>query len=377
MSSQSTMSRTSRIAILCRITELVSARSARSAHSACSASHRRNVAGRTTALLPMVASVLAGLAMLGTAGQAAAATTLNVGTVVWIGYGPFYVAEAMDLYKKYGLSVKLQVFSDPALIPAALAGNSVQGAMLTYDQVIGQAAKGIKQKVVMPIDYSNGGDAIVATSAITKVADFKGKKVGFNPLSPSDFLLSYALSSNGLSDKDITAVNMTPESVPAAMASNQLPIGVTYEPSLSQIVKQGDGKKFHVVYSSKNAPGLIADVLVFDEKFIKSNPKDITGIMKAYLDGMAYMKAKPDEAAKIIGKFMGISAKEVMEQMPGVYNIPVAEMPKAFVKSKDTTSYYASGAVIGGILKAKAQIDKIPPTEATMDAQFVTGLQAK
>jgi NitT/TauT family transport system substrate-binding protein len=308
---------------------------------------------------------------------AMAATTLNVGTVVWIGYGPFYVAEAMDMYKKYGLSVKLQVFSDPALIPAALAGNSVQGAMLTYDQVIGQAAKGMQQKVVMPIDYSNGGDAIVATQAITKITDFKGKKVGFNPLSPSDFLLSYALSSNGLSDKDITPVNMTPESVPAAMASNQLPIGVTYEPSLSQIVKQGDGKKFHVVYSSKNAPGLIADVLVFDEKFIKSNPKDITGIMKAYLDGVAFMKAKPDEAAKIIGKFMGISAKEVKEQLPGVYNIPLAEMPKAFVKSKDTTSYYASGAVIGGILKAKAQIDKIPATEATMDAQFVTGLQAK
>ena len=328
-------------------------------------------------LSTVMASLVAGFAVLTAAVPASAASTLNVGTVVWIGYGPFYVAEAMDMYKKYGLSVKLQVFSDPALIPAALAGNSVQGAMLTYDQVIGQAAKGIKQKVVMPIDYSNGGDAIVATKEITKVADFKGRKIGFNPLSPSDFLLSYALSTAGLTDKDITPVNMTPESVPAAMASNQMPIGVTYEPSLSQIVKQGNGQKFHVVYSSKNAPGLIADVLVFDEKFIKSNPKDIVGIMKAYQDGMAYMKAKPDDAAKIIGKFMGVSAKEVMEQMPGVYNIPLAEMPKAFQKSKDTTSYYASGAVIGGILKSKAQITKVPATEDTMDAQFVTSMQAK
>jgi NitT/TauT family transport system substrate-binding protein len=325
----------------------------------------------------LLRKIALGAALTVAAGAASAATQLNVGTVVWIGYGPFYVAEAMDMFKKNGVSVKLQVFADPALIPAALAGGSVQGAMLTYDQVIGQVAKGMQQKVVMPIDYSNGGDAIVAAKAITKIADFKGKKVGFNPLSPSDFLLSYALSSNGLSDKDITAVNMTPEAVPAAMASGQMPIGVTYEPSLSQIVKQGGGQKFHVVYSSKNAPGLIADVLVFDDKFIKANPKDIAAIMKSYLDGMAFMKAKPDEAAKIIGKFMGVSAKEVKEQLPGVYNIPLAEMPKAFVKSKETTSYYASGAVIGGILKAKAQIDKIPPTESTMDAQFVTALQAK
>lgn len=302
---------------------------------------------------------------------------LKVGTVIWIGYGPFYVAEKLDLYKKYGLSVKLQVFSDPALIPAALASNSLQGAMLTYDQVIGQVAKGMMQKVVMPIDYSNGGDAIVATTAITKISEFKGKKVGFNPLSPSDFLLSYAMKINGLTDKDIMPVSMTPEAVPAAMASGQMPVGVTYEPSLSQVISQGGGKKFHVVFSSKEAPGLIADVLVFDEKYIKANPKDIEGIMKAYLDGMAYMKSNPDEAAKIIGKFMGVSAKEAKEQMSGVYNIPLNEMPKAFVKAKETTSYFASGEIIGGILKAKAQIDKIPATEATMDAQFVKALQPK
>jgi NitT/TauT family transport system substrate-binding protein len=308
---------------------------------------------------------------------AAGPTQMKIGTVIWIGYGPFYVADALDLYKKYNLKVSLQVFTDPALIPPAIASGAVDGAMLTYDQVIGQVASGQMQKVVMPIDYSNGGDAIVAVKSITKVSEFKGKKIGFNPLSPSDFLLSYALKTNGLTDKDISPTNMTPEAVPAAMASGQLPIGVTYEPSLSQIVSQGGGKKFHVVFSSKNAPGLIADVLVFDDKAIKARPADITGVIKAYLDGVAYMKAKPDEAAKIIGKFMGVSAKEVKEQLTGVYTIPLAEMPKAFAKGKDTTSYYASGEIIAELLKAKGQITTIPATEATFDAQFVNALIKK
>lgn len=305
---------------------------------------------------------------------AAGPTAMKIGTVVWIGYGPFYVAEAMDLYKKYNMKVSLQVFTDPALIPSAIASGAVDGGMLTYDQVVGQVAAGQKQKVVMPIDYSNGGDAIVADKSITKVADFKGKKIGFNPLSPSDFLLSYALKTAGLSDKDITPINMTPEGVPAAMASGQMPIGVTYEPSLSQIVSQGGGKKFKVVFSSKDAPGLIADVLVFDEKVIKAKPTEISNIMKVYLDGMAYMKSKPEESYKIIGKFMGVTPKEVKEQLTGVYNIPMAEMPKAFVKSADTTSYYGSGDVIGKLLLAKGQIKAIPATEATIDAQFVTAL---
>ena len=321
---------------------------------------------------------LATLALVAAASSAfAAGPSMKIGTVVWIGYGPFYVAEALDLYKKYNLKVSLQVFTDPALIPSAIASGAIDGGMLTYDQVVGQVAAGQAQKVVMPIDYSNGGDAIVADKTITKIADFKGKKVGFNPLSPSDFLLSYALKTAGLSDKDITAVNMTPEGVPAAMASGQMPIGVTYEPSLSQIVSQGGGKKFKVVFSSKDAPGLIADVLVFDDKVIKAKPTEISSILKVYLDGLAYMKAKPEESYKIIGKFMGVTPKEVKEQLTGVYNIPVAEMPKAFVKSSSTTSYYGSGDVIGKLLLAKGQIKSVPATEATFDAQFVTALAKK
>jgi NitT/TauT family transport system substrate-binding protein len=321
---------------------------------------------------------VAGLTLtLAAAASFAAPATMKIGTVVWIGYGPFYVAEALDLFKKYNLKVSLQVFSDPALIPPALVSGAIDGAMLTYDQVIGQVANGQAHKVVMPIDYSNGGDAIVADASIAKVADFKGKKIGYNPLSPSDFLLSYALKTVGLSEKDITPVSMTPEAVPAAMASGQMPIGVTYEPSLSQILGQGGGKKFKVVFSSRNAPGLIADVLVYDGKVIKARPDDISGVIKAYLDGMAYMKAKPDEAAKIIGKFMGVSAKEVKEQLSGVYNIPLAEMPKAFVPARETTSYYASGAIIAELLKAKGQITTVPATEATIDPQFVNALAKK
>lgn len=306
--------------------------------------------------------------------SAQAVTTMKIGSVVWIGYGPFFVAEAKDLYKKYDLKVTLQMFSDPAFIPSAVASHSVDGGMVTYDQVIGSVAKGLPQKVVMPIDYSNGGDAIVATNAITKVSEFKGKKIGFNPLSPSDFLLSYAIKKNGLSEKDYEAVPMTPEAVPAAMASGSIPVGVTYEPSLSQILSQGNGKKFHVVFSSKNAPGLIADVLVFDQKYIQAHPKEIKGLIQAYVDGMAYMKAHPDESANIIGKAMGISGKEVMAQMGGVYNIPLAEMPKAFMKSSSTTSYFASGEIISNILKSKGQITTIPATEATIDSQFVKSL---
>jgi len=312
-----------------------------------------------------------------TAVPAFAATDIKIGTVVWIGYGPFYVADALDLYKKSGYKVTLQVFNDPALIPPAIEGGAVDGGHLTYDQVIGVVAKGSTERVVMPIDYSAGGDAIVATKDITKVSQFKGKKVGFNPLSPSDFLLSYALSVNKMTEKDIQPVNMTPEAIPAAMASAALPIGVTYEPSVSQIIALEGAKKFHVVYSSKDAPGLITDVMVFKAEYIKANPDVIKALIQGYLDGLDYMKKNPDKAAEIIGKFMGVTGAEVKEQLSGVYNPTLGEMAKVFAKSKDTLSLYGSGAIISQVLKAKGQITIIPKTEVTFDDSFIKAMLKK
>ncbi|SDS53518.1 NitT/TauT family transport system substrate-binding protein [Halopseudomonas sabulinigri] len=305
---------------------------------------------------------------------AQAADSMTIGTVVWAGYGPFYVADKLDLYDQFGLDVELQFFNDPALLPSAMAGGAVDGAMLTYDQVVGSVAKGLKHRVVMPIDFSNGGDAIVADKSIATVADFKGKQVGYNPLSPSDFLLAYALQVNDMTEKDIQAVNMTPEGIPSAMASGSLPVGVTYEPNVSQILGMAGGDKFHVVYSSKDAPGLITDVLAFDEKMIKAEPDAISAMIKGYQAGLEYMQAHPDESAEIIGKVLGVSGAEAMEQMEGVYNIPLDEMSKNFIESAETTSFYGSGAVIADLLVKNKQIPAVPDFADTFDASFVQAL---
>ncbi|MCW5624688.1 MAG: ABC transporter substrate-binding protein [Burkholderiales bacterium] len=300
-----------------------------------------------------------------------AAGPVKIATVIWIGYSPFYVAEQLDLFKKSGHKVSLQMFNDPALIPPAVTGGSVDGGMITYDQVISSVSKGSTMKVVMPIDYSNGGDAIVTTMDIKSIKDFKGQKIAFNPLSPSDFLLSYALQTNGLSEKDIKPINMSPEGVPAALASGSLKIGVTYQPSVNEVVSMGDGKKYKVIYSTKDAPGLITDVLVFKSEYIKKNPDAVKALIQGYIDGLDYMRKNPDEAAKLVGKVMGISGDEVKEQWEDVYNMPASEFGKVFTKSTDTTSLFGSGPIIAKILKTKGEIKAIPKTEDTYDDSIV------
>jgi NitT/TauT family transport system substrate-binding protein len=301
---------------------------------------------------------------------------VTLGVVTWIGYGPIYCAAANGYYKKYGLDVKLITFADNSVMAGALQSGEIDATTLTYDQVIAANARGWKLKVVMPVDYSVGGDAILASSQIQSIKDLKGRKVAFMSASPSDFLLGYALSKDGLSERDIRPVNTTPEGVVGIMAGGSVDVGVSYEPNVSVIVKSGGGKRFHVLLSSRDARGMITDVLALKDSVIGKNPKLVAGLIRGTMDGLAFMQAQPIQASAIIAKTLEISPAEVQEQLPNIENPTLPRLADVFKKSDALPSFYASGKIISEILKKEGQIDSPPPIEATYDATFVAALQA-
>jgi NitT/TauT family transport system substrate-binding protein len=307
-------------------------------------------------------------------GHALASATLGV--VNWIGYGPLYCAAANGYFKKYGADVKLVTFSDNSLMAGALRGGELDASTLTYDQVLIADAKGWGLKVVMPLDYSVGGDAILASAAVHDIQDLKGRKVAFQTLSPSDFLLGYALAQRGLSQKDLQPVNVTPEAVVATMATGAVDAGVTYQPSVSMILKLGGGKLYHVLLSSRDARGMITDVLAVRDSTIVRNPGLVAGLIRGTLEGLAFMHREPAKAAAIIAKTLDISTEDVQAQLPNVENPSLAQLSDVFRKSEVLPSFHASGKVIGDILRRQGQIQVLPVIDDTYDARFVAALQA-
>jgi NitT/TauT family transport system substrate-binding protein len=262
-------------------------------------------------------------------------------------------------------------------MPGALMGGELDASTLTYDQVIAAAAKGWKLKVVMPLDYSVGGDAILSSAAVRSIKDLKGRKVVFQPSSPSDFLLGYALTQAGLSAKDIRTVNSTPEGVVAIMATGQVDAGVTYQPSVSMVLKLDGGRRYHVLLSSREARGMITDVLAFRESTIAKDPKLVDALIRGTMDGLAFMQQQPDKAAAIIGKVLEISADEVRTQLTNVENPSLAQLADVFQNTSTLPSFRASGTVIGEILRKEGQIERVPSIEDTYDARFVSDVQAR
>jgi NitT/TauT family transport system substrate-binding protein len=325
--------------------------------------------------MPMRFAALAALLLCLLSPLADAAAKVSVGVVNWIGYGPLYCAAANGSYKRYGLDVKLVTFSDNSLMSGALQGGELTASTLTYDQILIAASKGWDLKVVMPVDYSTGGDAILASAAVRSVKDLKGRKVAYQPLSPSDFLLDYALAQVGLSLKDIQPINSTPEGVVAIMATGAVDAGVTYEPSVSTIRNLEGGKRYHVLLSSRDARGMITDVLALRAITITKDPQLVSGLIRGTLDGLAFMQHEPGRAALIIGRVLGISPADVQAQLPNVANPPRAELGDVFKKTATLPSFHASAVVIGEVLKRAGQITVLPPIDATYDASFVNTLQ--
>jgi NitT/TauT family transport system substrate-binding protein len=305
-----------------------------------------------------------------------AGVPVSLGVVNWIGYGPIYCAAANGYFKKYGADVRLVTFSDNSLMSGALEGGEVDASALTYDQVIMANARGWRLKVVMPLDYSVGGDAIIAAAGVGSVQALKGRKVAFQPLSPSDFLLGYALARAGLAQRDIRPINSTPEGVVAIMATGGADAGVTYQPSVSAILNLDGGKRYHVLLSSREARGMITDVLVVKDTTITTNPKLVEAMIRGALDGLVFMRQQPAKAGAIIGKTLEISPAEVQAQLSNVENPALGELAEVFRNTPALPSFYASGAVIGEILRKEGQIHQLPAIADTYDSRFVSALQA-
>jgi NitT/TauT family transport system substrate-binding protein len=308
--------------------------------------------------------------------QAGAARDLNLGMVNWIGYGPIYVAAANGYYRKYGPDVHLVTFSDNSLMPGAAQGGVLDATTLTYDQVLVADSRGLTLKVVMPVDYSVGGDAVVAASSIRSLRDLKGHKVAYPPGSTSEFLLGYALGTVGLSVGDISAVTSTPEGVPAMLVSHAVEVGVTYEPNVSTVLNLEGGRQFHTLLSSREARGMITDVLAVTDATIARNPKLVEGLMRGTLDGLAFMHSNPQQAAAIIAKALGIPPAEVSRQLPLIENPDLAHLGDVYQRSATLPSFYVSGRIIGDMVLKSGQIKKIAPIESTLDIRFIQALQS-
>lgn len=230
--------------------------------------------------------------------------SLKLGYSVWVGYGPLFIARDKGYFKDENLTVELIKVEDPKDRFTALNGKQLDGLVSTLDTMVPFWKAETPFVAILGLDDSSGGDGIVVRKDknINSVKALKGKQVGVNKGSVSQFFLNFMLQKEGMSDADITLVNMKQGDVPAAIAAARIDAGVTWEPHLSKSAKDPNVK---ILVTSKDTPGLIVDVLIMRKDVLAANKDLGNRLVRAWYKAVDYAKSNPDDAAKIMATGLG------------------------------------------------------------------------
>ena len=230
------------------------------------------------------------------------AKVLKIGHSTWVGYGPFYIARDKGFFKDEGVEVESVIMEDTTLKMGALLAGQIDLAASTSDEFPIYMKPGKPVRYILAVDYSNGGDGIVATKDIKTLADLKGKKVAFEHGSISQYFLNILLKRNGMSQADIQDVNMTAADSGTAFVAGQVDAAVTWEPALSMGASSKNG---HVLVSSTEVPGVIIDVVAVTPETIAAHGPELKAFSRAWYKALDFLAKNPDEGYAIMAKGIG------------------------------------------------------------------------
>jgi len=235
--------------------------------------------------------------------------TVKIGMVSFVGYAPLYLAKEKNFFNN--LDVKLHRIEAIGDIRAAMESGKIDIYAATYD--IFQTTENTSPPGIgfLAMDESNGADGIIVSENINTIEDLKGKTVGAEPGLPPYFILQYMLNKANLTLKDVQFRDISSQDVGNTFVAKMLDVAGTYEPFLSKSRDLREGSK--VLVSSKDTPGLIADLLFASPELVNNNPDTLKKITEGWFKAVEYWQAHPDEAMGIMSKAFGVSKEELID----------------------------------------------------------------
>lgn len=294
---------------------------------------------------------------------------VKVGVSDWTGWVAWYVAQDQGYFRKYGADVKLVWFANYSDSIAALSTGQLDANSQTWSDTLGPLAKGLPLKAVLVNDNSAGNDAVMVGPKIQGGADLRGHTIALEQYSVSHFVLYTALARNGLAPKDVKVVNLAAGDAAAAFMSGRVDAAVVWNPWISQIEKSGRG---HALFTSAQMPGLIPDLLVAQVPAIQ-NPvkrKDLVGMIRAWFDTEAFIRANPDRAVAIMAKVVGMDREQYKVFLPGTKFFDRAANQDAF-DPHSARSLVSVAPTIGGFLLSNKLIDAQPDATQGVDRSLI------
>lgn len=237
---------------------------------------------------------------------------LRIGTNVWLGYEPLYLARELGLFQAG--SVRLVEYSSATQVMDAFEDGAIDAAALTLDEALLLRQSGMDVRIVLVMDVSDGADALLARPPLDSLAALKGRRVGVEDTAVGAYLLNAALQSARLRLQDVRLVPLQANEHGHAYRSASVDALVTFEPTRSQLLAEGA----RVLFDSRQIPGQIVDVLAV-RLGVEAAP--LQSLLEAWFGALAYLGRQPQAAAAAMSRRLRLAPAQVQAAL-GLIRLP-------------------------------------------------------
>ena len=272
--------------------------------------------------------------------------TLRIGTNVWIGSEPLYLAR--ELGHLNPKTVQLVEYPSASEVLRAFRNQAIDGMVISLDELFGLAADGLKPRVILVVDESRGADAVIGRAGMRTMKDLKGKRVAVESGALGAFVLSRALALSGMQAGDVNVVHMESNEQPSAFDKGLIDGAVTFDPYRAQLLGAGAA----ALFDSTRIPGEIVDLVAVRANVLEQQPKAVRELLLGWFKAIDYLKQDPKDAARRMGVRQQTTGEQFLASLQGLH-IPSREENLQMIGGPTPALVPSGRKLMGLMLEAK------------------------
>ena len=237
---------------------------------------------------------------------------LRVAFNQWPGYGSLLLARERGWLDER--RIRLVEMPSAVEVIHGIRNGTIEAGLLTLDETLSLVSEGVDLRVLLVMDISFGGDALLARPGLGALADLKGKTVGVEASATGAILLESALDKAGIGTAEVRIKSLGVKEQMSAYTQGDVDAVVCFEPNKSKLLAQGA----QVLFDSRQIPGRILDVLVVRAELLEKHAPALHELAAAHFSGISELLTKPQETAALISPHLGMSPNGLLTALRGL-----------------------------------------------------------
>jgi sulfonate transport system substrate-binding protein len=203
-------------------------------------------------------------------------------------------------------------------------------------------------------------------SAITKVADLRGKRVAATRGTDPHIFLIRTLAASGLTEKDVKIVLLQHQDGRTALAKGDVDAWAGLDPLMAQAELEDGARLFY-----RNADINTWGVLNTRDDFAADHPELVLTVLRAYEKARAFAIANPDELKRIIAD------KAKLTDAVAARQLERTDLSTAAIGDRQRQTIEGAGIALQQAGVIPPEVDVAAVTAQLVDPSFVTKLGVK